>query len=214
MDHYLYLDETGTLDFEARPGEEFFGVGTAHYPGEHAQELWQGHQLRCQLEAGGVRLQKGLHAKNDSAATRAQVYRIVANQGARFDSTLLKKANAYPRVKAEGKVRLYKMALWLHLKHVIGLVSSPGDRVFVVVGHLQTSTRRDAIRHAVKDVCSQMGYDREVVACIWDAPTSWGIQVADYMLWRVQREAEGKNVPTYSDAVEPLIHSRFAPWGR
>ncbi|MCW2791957.1 MAG: hypothetical protein JWO76_1055 [Nocardioides sp.] len=66
VDHYLYLDETGTLDFENRPGEEYFGVGTAHFEGDHRDAIWEGHQLRVGLEAKGIKLPKGLHAKNDS----------------------------------------------------------------------------------------------------------------------------------------------------
>lgn len=212
-DHYLYLDETGTLDFEDRPGECFFGVGTAHFPGEHGSALWQGHQLRCELEARGIHLQKGLHAKNDSAATRAQVYRLIAEQAPRVDVTMLKKAKAYSYVQAAGKVRLYKLALWMHLKYVIPLISLQGDRIFVVVGHLQTSSRREAIRNAVSDVCAQLQNTREVVPCIWDAPTSWGIQVADYALWRVQRQLEGKTVPPYTDAIDSTIKSVHKPWG-
>lgn len=214
MDHYLYLDETGTLDFEDRPGERFFGVGTAHFAGNHAESLWQGQQLRCELEARGIRLQKGLHAKNDSASTRIDVYGLIEQQAPRFDATMLCKSNAYPRVQAAGKVRLYKMALWLHLKHVIYQVSVQGDRVFVVIGHLQTSNRRDAIRNAVADVCAQVGYSREVIPCIWDAPTSWGIQVADYLLWRTQRQIEGKTVPAYTDQVDRIMQPTFTPWGR
>jgi hypothetical protein len=214
MDHYLYLDETGTLDFEERPGEAFFGVGTAHFAGAHGDEIWQGHELRCELESTGVRVQKGLHAKNDSAATRAQVYTLIASQAPRFDSTMLRKANAFPRVREAGKVRLYKMALWLHLKHVVYQISDPGDRIFMVVGHLQTSSRRDAIRQAVMDVCAQTSFNRQVIPCIWDAPTAWGIQVADYLLWRVQREVEGKTVPGYTDAVASLTTGAFAPWGK
>lgn len=212
-DQFLYLDETGTLDFEARPGEAYFGVGTVHYEGDHASEIWDGHQLRCELEAKGISLTRGLHAKNDSASTRSQVYDLIALHGARFDSTMLRKDKAYPSVQAAGKIRLYKMAVWLHLKHVIYKVSVAGDRIFVIAGHLQTSSHRDAIRNAVKDVCGQLGFNREVVPCIWEAPTAWGIQAADYMLWRVQREVEGKSVPGYATSVDPLIKSQFKPWG-
>lgn len=212
-DHYLYLDETGTLDFEARPGEAFFGVGTAHFAGDHSAEIWDGHQLRTGLEVKGVRLPKGLHAKNDSASTRVEMYDLLAAQAPRFDATMLRKERAYPNIKAAGKVRLYKMAVWLHLKHVIYQISIPGDRVFVIVGNLQTTKHRDAIRDAVKDVCAQLNYSRDVIPCIWEAPSAWGIQVVDYLLWREQREVEGKKVPSYTDCVVPLRASSFKPWG-
>lgn len=212
-DHYLYLDETGTLDFEARPGECFFGVGTAHFDGDHGAAIWEGHQLRTTLEAKGIRLPKGLHAKNDSAATRVEMYQLIAQQAPRFDATMLRKANAYPYVQAAGKVRLYKLAVFMHLKYVVPAISSPGDRVFVIVGNLQTTKHRDAIRDAVHDICAQVRGPRIVVPCIWEAPSSWGIQVVDYLLWRQQRQSEGKTVPTYTDQVAPLRHSARHVWG-
>lgn len=212
-DHYLYLDESGTLDFEARPGEAFFGVGTAHFVGDHRDSIWAGHQLRIELEAKGIRLPKGLHAKNDSHPTRREVYQTLAAQPVRFNATMLRKAKAIPRIQAAGKVRLYQMALWLHLKFVVFEISSPGDRVFVVAGHLQTSRRREAIRHAVEDVCRQTSFDRDVVPCIWEAQSSWGIRAVDYALWAVQRRAEGKTVPDYCDVISPQQASTFMAWG-
>lgn len=169
--------------------------------------------MRVGLEAKGIKLPKGLHAKNDSHPTRGDVYAAIATQQVRFDATLLKKSAAYPNVRAAGKVRLYKMAIWLHLKYVIPLVSATGDRIFVIAGHLQTSGHRDAIRHAVDDVCQQNAFDRTVVPCIWEAQSSWGIQAADYALWRIQRIAEGKTVPAYSDVIQGQIKSIFRPWG-
>jgi hypothetical protein len=99
VDHYLYLDETGTLDFEDRPGEEYFGVGTPHFEGDHRDAIWDGHQLRVGLEAKGIKLPKGLHAKNDSHSTRGDVYATIAAQQVRFDATLLKKSSAFPSVR-------------------------------------------------------------------------------------------------------------------
>jgi hypothetical protein len=35
------------------------------------------------------------------------------------------------------------------------------------------------------------------VTCIWEAPSAWGIQSADYALWRIQRIVEDKGfLPT------------------
>ncbi|MHB1164334.1 MAG: DUF3800 domain-containing protein [Candidatus Nanopelagicales bacterium] len=213
-DHYLYLDETGTLDFESRPGEAYFGVGTAHFAGDHRDAIWAGHQLPVNLEASGIRLPKGLHAKDDSHPTRAEVYSVLAEQPVRFDATLLRKEKAYDIVQRAGKVRLYKLAVWMHLKYVIPRVASRSDRVFMVAGRLQTSSHRDAIRHAVDDVCAPVGFEQEVIPCIWEAQSSWGIQAADYALWRIQRVAEGKRVPDYTDKIEDQVDTTYYAWGQ
>ncbi|MDO8307772.1 MAG: hypothetical protein Q7V58_05355 [Actinomycetota bacterium] len=214
MDQYLYLDETGTLDFVERPGERYFGVGSAHWRGPHGDALWAGHQLRLELEAAGIHLPKGLHAKNDSAVTRAQVFSLIASQVPRLDVTMLYKARADQQIRIAGKARLYKLAVWLHLTHTLEHVSSPGDRVFLVVGQLQTAGHRDAIRHAVADAATKLTHDRTLVPCIWDAPTAWGIQAADYALWRTQREFEGKAIPGYAQAIDECFGGRYTPWGR
>lgn len=58
--------------------------------------------------------------------------------------------------------------------------------------------RRQRLRAALRDVCAQM--KRESVLCVWDAGTSWGLQIADYALWAIQRRADGGA-------------STFFPWG-
>lgn len=103
----------------------------------------------------------------------------IAAQQVRFDATLLKKSAAYANARAAGKVRLYKMATWLHLKYVIPRVSASGYRIFMIAGHPQTSGHRDAIRRAVDDVCQQNAFDRTVVPCILEAQSSGGIQSAE-----------------------------------
>jgi hypothetical protein len=213
-DVYMYADETGDLDMSGSDkASTYFGFGTAVFPDGHGHRLWEGLQLRCQLEAKGVRLPRGFHAKNDSHSTRAEVFDLIRQQAPRFDTTFLYKANAYDGVKQRGQVYLYKMAWFLHFKEIARQVSTAGDRLFVVVGMLQTNNKRDAIRHALHDVCAQVG-DRIIVPCIWDAPSSWGIQVADYALWAVQRQLEGRTGKWLDICVEPTLRSIFMPWGK
>ncbi|MEX1908632.1 DUF3800 domain-containing protein [Janibacter sp. Y6] len=210
---YIYCDETGTLDYED-PNSEYFGIGTATFTGTHADAMWEGFDLRTRLEARGLRTPKGVHAKNDSRRTRGEVFELIKRQAPRFDTTFLYKPNAYDYVRARGPVYLYKTAFYQHFKYILYRVSNPGDEVFVIAGHLQTNSKRDAIYDAVRDVCSQLDVDRTVVACVWEAPSSWGIQVADYGLWSVQRELLGKGSQWHSTCVEPFLETTFRPWGR
>lgn len=213
MDVYLYVDETGTLDY-ADPNSPYFGIGTATFVGDHGHALWEGLQLRTSLEKAGVRVPKGLHAKDDTRATKTQVFDVIRRQAPRFDTTFLAKGNAYSYVKARGPLYLYKLALYLHMKDVIFRVSSPGDSVYVIAGHLQTNNKRQAIHLAVSDVCQQLGWDRTVTACVWEAPSSWGIQVADYGLWSTQRELLGKTSQWHATCVNPTLMTVFRPWGQ
>lgn len=84
---YIYADETGDLGYGSKA--PYFGVGTATFNGNHASALWEGFELRTRLEANGVSLQKGLHAKNDAPRTRAEVFATLARQEFRLDTTFL-----------------------------------------------------------------------------------------------------------------------------
>jgi len=208
---YIYADETGDLGFDS--DAPYFGIGTATFVGNHASSLWDGFELRTRLETRGVSLQKGLHAKNDAPRTRAEVFSVLDRQNFRLDTTFLYKQNAYDYVKARGPVYLYKTAIYQHLKLIALQVSQPGDEVFFIAGHLQTSSKRAAIGDAVRDVCTQLATDRTIVPCIWDAPSSWGIQVADYGLWSAQRELLGRENRWHDQVIKPRLQSFFLPWG-
>jgi len=167
--------------------------------------------LRVGLEAKGIKLPRGLHAKNDSHPTRGDVYATLAAQ-VRFDASLLKKSAAYPNARAAGKVRLFKMAIWLHLKYVIPLVSATGDRIFVIAAtSRRAGTGMRFVTGSTTSV-SQNAFDRTVVPCIWEAQCSLGIQAADHALWRIQGIAKGKMVPAYTDVIQGQIKSIFRPW--
>jgi hypothetical protein len=64
------------------------------------------------------------------------------------------------------------------------------------------------------DETGDLGRGRTIVPCIWDAQTSWGIQVADYALWAVQRVLEDRKCPWFETCVEPTLRTTFLPWGR
>lgn len=211
----MYADETGDLNMTGAKGAStYFGFGTAVFPNSHGQQLWEGLLLRCHLEEQGIRLPKGLHAKDDSWSTRDEVYDLIRRQAPRFDTTFLLKAKAYADVKRAGPVYLYKLAWFLHFKEIVRQVSAPGDTVFVIAGSLQTNNKRAAIRTALEDVCRQAAGNRTIVPCIWEAASSWGIQVADYALWATQRTLEGRVCPWFSSSVQTTLRSQFMPWGR
>jgi hypothetical protein len=210
---YVYLDETGVPDFSQGSGS-IFGIGTATYTGNHGQALFEGLSLRTRLEARGVQLPKGLHAKNDSWTTRGEVFDLIAAQKPRFDFSYFTKANAYSDVQQYSKTAFYKLAIFYHLKFLIPRVSARGDEVYLVSGNLQTSNKRGALRAAVTDVCQQIGggTSRKVTPCIWEAPSAWGIQVADYGLWALNRHLSGAGSETYERFVQPTTSSCFAVW--
>lgn len=214
-DVYLYADETGNLDYEGagkQGASAYFGFGTAVYYGDHGAQLMEGLRLRAELTGSGVKLARGFHAVDDSHSTRGQMFNAVTRQAPRFDTTFLRKAGAYPRVRDAGEMRLYKMAWYLHFKQIVHEISQPNDKLYVIAGTFGTKKRRTQAETALADVCGQVA--RDITLCVWEASSSWGLQVADYALWAVHRDLLGRPCHWYGTCVEPTLASTFTPWGR
>ena len=213
---YLYADETGNLDYDGSPNPHgggastYFGFGTAVFNNDHGSDLLKGLHLRARATKNGIHLAKGFHACDDSNKTRNEMFSEIKDQNPRFDTTFLYKANAYDHVKRAGPLRLYKMAWYLHLKNIALQVSEPEDELFVVVAEFGTKRVKEAAKEAIADVCEQI--NRNITLCVWTAPSSWGLQVADYGLWAVQRTLEGKKCSWYEPCIKPTLSSRFLPW--
>lgn len=214
-DIYLYADETGNLDYASagkQGATDYFGFGTAVFKGDHGAQLMEGLKLRARLAGQGISLDSGFHAVNDSHATRDEVYGIIAGQAPRFDATFLLKANALPRVKAQGEMRLYKLAWFLHFKEIARRVSNRNDHLYVIAGTFGTKERKKQAEMAIRDVCNQV--DRDVTLCVWSAASSWGLQVADYGLWATHRDLTGKQNHWFDLHVAPHLETNFHPWGK
>ncbi len=213
-DVFMYADETGNLDYEDHDGSsQYFGVGTVVFA-SHALAIVKGEQLRAEVAADGTSLPKGFHAKNDSYGLRKRVYATVSELAPRVDATFLRKSNAYSHVREAGQVRLFKLAWFLHFRTVASLVCQPGDRLFVVVATLGTKRRKSEFEAALHDVCVTQGPpQRHVVLCHWNCETSWGLQIADYALWSLQRSLE-KGKDDFLPYIEPLLGSWNFPWAR
>ncbi|TQS30416.1 DUF3800 domain-containing protein [Microbispora sp. KK1-11] len=210
----MYADETGDMGVPGISGvSRYFGCGTAVFRGEHGERIWQGLRLRCDLERRGVSLPKGRHAKDDSQSTRDEVFDVIKDQRPRIDATFLYKGNAHPSVR-ERQQWLYKLAWFSHFRQIVSQVSGPGDTLYVIAASLTTSRKVMNAREALRDVCGQFDADREIVLCVWDAQSTWGIQVADYSLWAVQRHLENRPCKWFESHVKPNVRSLLTPWGR
>ena len=217
-DIYMYADETGNLDYSGTPDQRgggastYFGFGTAVFNAGHGEQMLEAFKLRAHFEGEGVNLPKGFHAYDDRHAIRSKVFGLLCEQKPRFDTTFLLKERAFASVKAAGEMRLYKMAWYLHFKEIALQVSSPGDRLFVIVGEFGTAARRTEAKAALADVCNQV--NRDIVLCVWTAASSWGLQAADYGLWATQRHLEDKKCTWFEPCIKPTLASLYTPWGR
>lgn len=213
-DYFVYLDETGVPDFESPKTPDdfpYFGVGSATYAGDHSQENWDAQILRLALEERGLSVETQFHAKNDVWPIRNEVFSLIAMQAPRFDATFLRKERAYGYVRDAGKMRLYKLAFYLHLKQLLTLAIPHDAKVYIIVATIGTNAIRATARAAVEDIATQM--PQRTVACYWDSRSVWGLQAADYLLWATQREIMGRTTGRHANAVEALTFSKRFPWG-
>lgn len=211
---YLYLDETGDFDMSGKAkASPYFGLGQATFTGNYSKEVWDGLKLRFDLEAEGIKLPSGLHAKNDTNATRSRVFALISNHAPRIDTTLLLKKNALPRVRQRiinDDLYLYRLAWFLHFKWQAQYVLSRSDKIYVVAATLGTGKKKAAACAAVEDVCRQFA-GLDITLCAWDSSTSWGLQVADYALWTIQRRII-QGFCAHYETIYPLIETCFHPW--
>jgi hypothetical protein len=211
--YFLSADETGNLDYDSakNPTEsEFFGFGTALLPDQHGEALWSGLELRTRLSKRGMHLPKGFHAKDDSTATRSDVFEVIGELAPRFDTTFLRKQNAFASVRDKGEMHLYKLAWYLHFKEVAKYVANKNDTIVVIAGTFGTAKRASQARAALDEVCTQI--NRTIELCVWESSSSWGLQVADYGLWSTQRHLQGKGGNWHETYVAPNLATCFLPW--
>lgn len=212
---YIYLDETGTLDMKKPgPAGKYFGLGQATFWSDPGTKEWEGARLRYKLESEGVHLPKGFHSKDDRESTRDEVFKLIARHKPRLDITLLLKKNAYEPVRRrieQDEIHLYKQAWILHFKFQLKYLLQPTDKIFVVAASLSEHKKKQAAaREAIVHVLRQFPR-HDITLCIWNSPTSWGLQVADYGLWAVQRDIVDGSC-RHLRTISPLIETVFQPW--
>lgn len=66
---YVYVDETGSCDYEQDSGPRF-AIGSATYVGDHRDAMWEGMRMRAAMEARHIHMPRGFHACEDSNRTR------------------------------------------------------------------------------------------------------------------------------------------------
>ncbi|MGY1863913.1 DUF3800 domain-containing protein [Nocardia gipuzkoensis] len=179
---YLFLDETGQLGMA---GDRYFGLGQATFMDDLGGMSWEGTRLRFELESQGVNLPKGFHAKMDSESTREKVVDLIAKHKPRIDVTLLHKKFLPPEhiaaIEAD-ETALYYLAWRKHFAYQARYVLKRYDRVFVVAASLSEHKKKQKAATAAIRVILQKYSHLNITLCIWDNPTSWGLQVADYGL--------------------------------
>lgn len=111
---------------------------------------------------------------------------------------------------ANDQERFYKMAWYLHFRHVAPLVTSASTELLVIAAQIGTKKRRKAMRLGIADVVDQSTRCKWEVA-FWPAASDPCLQVADYCCWAIQRKYERADTRSY-DLINDKIKSEFQPF--
>lgn len=208
---YIFADETGDLGY-TNSSSAYFGFGTLTIEENFADSLWDGFRLRCELERQGHDLKGGFHAKVDKYSIKKEMFELISQLDLQFDFTFLNKANAIPSVKSRGELYLYKLAWYLHFKHLVKEYINEEVRLVVVIADIQTNAKKRDLRAALHDVNDQFPHIKTALL-IWSSQSSWGLQLADYGLWAAQRNLVQGRCEFWDGHVSKLTRSNFKPWG-
>jgi hypothetical protein len=207
---YLFSDEAGNFDFKRGSGaSKYFIIGTVVMDDTSVgTDLMD---LRRDLAWQGVGLESCFHATEDKQIVRDQVFGLLASAELRADFTIYEKSKTQPhRQSQEG---LYKLAWYMHMKHVGPRVVGRQDELLVVAASIGTKKRRRAIRLGIEDVISQVT-TRPWEVAFWPSDSDPCLQIADYLTWAVQRKWEKGDTRSY-DLIKHQVATEYDmfSWG-
>ncbi|MEZ4533029.1 MAG: DUF3800 domain-containing protein [Thermomicrobiales bacterium] len=206
---YLFLDESGDLVF-APKGTRFFTVTSIAIEAcEVGSDLLE---LRRTLAREEVDLFDQFHATEDAQSVRDRVFEAIGNHRFRLDVTILEKSRTDAHLVIDPD-RLYRLAIYSHLRHAIPAVFQPGDDGLVVCAALGTKRQMAAhlhhLRYVVREVTPP---DLKVGSALWRAAAEPCLQVADYCCWAIHRKWERNDTRSY-DLISDRIESEFLLFG-
>lgn len=202
----VFADESGNFDFSRKQGaSRYFILTTVSCPSFAVGDALL--RLRREIAWEGHGTDSEFHATTDAQAVRDRVFDVLCTHDFRVDATILEKAKANPHTRQTDD-RFYKLAWWLHMKHVAPRVVRPHDELFVVGASLGVKKKRAVMHTAVQDVIRQVSPTTNFRTASWNAHSEPCLQVADYCCWALSRKWEKGDDRSYA-LIQHKIRSEF-----
>lgn len=202
----VFADESGNFDFSRKPGaSRYFILTTVACPGYAVGDALL--RLRRDIAWEGHGTDSEFHATTDAQAVRDRVFAILQAHDFRVDATIMEKAKANPQTRGSDE-RFYKLAWYLHMKHVAPRVARAPDELFVVGASLGVKKKRAVMHQAIKDVVRQVSPTTHFRTASWNAHSEPCLQVADYCCWALSRKWEKEDDRSYA-LIRHKISSEF-----
>lgn len=189
---YVFLDESGDFNF-SETGSRYFLLTsvTARRPFSFDSKM---SEYRYELLEEGVDIDH-FHCVQDSWAIRNRVFElIVANLNAiTIDCLVVDKAKTNPTLRPPR--RFYPGVMGYLLANVLReMTPSEASRAIVVTDRLPMEKGRKVVEKTIRDaVPAKMAY----AVCHHPSRSHFGLQVADYCAWAIQRRWEKGDTRSY-----------------
>lgn len=210
---YLFVDESGDLSFKRttkRGPTRYFILTTVTTTDESIGV--QLSNLRRQLAWNeAVDLPGYFHVTDDQQIVRDRVFAVLSQHHFQIHSTIYAKRHAFQHIR-DDDLYFYKLAWYLHLKHVTPNVVGEVDELYVVAASMHTKKKRRAFYSAVQSVVRQVSPTTNFKTVYWSASSEPCLQVADYCSWAIHRKWERGDSRSY-DLIKDKIRSEHAIWG-
>lgn len=203
---YLFIDEAGDLNFSGRGNSSAFFILSSVVADSYRPAI-RLMKLRHDLVIEGDYNGHFFHASEDSQSIRDRVFAEIQKLDLRIDATVFEKAKAVEHRREDHK--FYELAWYLHMKHVIPSAIHSDDNLIIFVATLNTSKKQADFRKALSGTINDIGGRRGVTKVVyWPAQCEYGIQIADYCGWAIQRKWERGDSRSY-DLIAHAIRSEF-----
>lgn len=207
---YVFADEAGNLDFKHGQGaSRYFILTTVTMADCSVGDALT--TLRRELAWERVDHPGHFHATEDPQAIRDRVFEVLASHDFRIDATIFDKPKTQPHLQTIEA--FYKLAWFLHFKHVAPRITTRKDELLVVAAAFGTRKQRSLFSKVVQDVVNQ------VTPVIWPRTAFWGadcepcLQAADYCCWALQRKWERGDERSYQ-LIRDKVRSEYAVFSR
>ena len=200
---YVFLDEAGNFDFSGRPGASRHFIVTS-VTVDDCRVGTDLAELRREMMWRDIALGDHFHATEDRQQVRDIVFDVIGRHAMRIDATVIDKATVATHL-ARNAMRVYKTAIYQHLRHLLPELVEDGSAIMVVSAALGNRHEQAAHAEGIRDVIRQvlpLGGARHAMAPAIADPC---LQVADYCCWAIQRKWERGDERSYA-----LIAGRIA----
>lgn len=204
---YIFLDESGNLDFSARGTRYFVLTSVSMERPFPMYEALDAYKYDC-LEYGLAT--EYFHCAHDNRHVRGRVFDIIGSHLDHFsiDALIVEKRKTEPSLTPDG--RFYAEMLGSLLRRVVLRESkSEAKEVIVITDTVPFRRRREALEKSVRSTLSRGIPNRLRYRIVHhDSRAHYGLQIADYICWAVFRKYE-RGQPGFLDLISPAVLSQI-----